>query len=162
MARYTQRGSAFVEIMIALFIVVLLVLSITAVSPMTSRLQAQARQYTYATQVAQSVLERIRTLDFLRIDGNGLLQAGLGQTLEVNDANYWRVRFTQITTPGGDTLNLNSQLRNAQGAIEVFNLTTNNNISIGLKTVYVTIRWEEPRTGRPQQVQLATTIASLR
>jgi len=162
LGRYTQRGSALVEIMIALFIVALLVLSITAVSPMTSRLQTQARQYTYATQVAQSVLERIRTLDFLQITGDGLIQAGLGQTLEVNDANYWRVRFTQITTPGGDTLNLNSQLRNAQGTIEVFNLTTNNNISIGLKTVYVTIRWEEPRTGRTQQVQLATTIASLR
>jgi hypothetical protein len=44
----------------------------------------------------------------------------------------------------------------------VFNLTTNNNISIGLKTVFVTIRWQEPRTNRWQQVQLATSIASLR
>lgn len=160
--RFTQRGSVFAEILIALTIVGMLVLTIAAVSPMTTRMQTQARQYTYATQIAQSVLERIRTMDFLQITGNGVLQAGLGQVVEVNDANYWRVRFTQITTPGAAVVNLNDQLHNAQGTIEIFNLTTNNNISIGLKTVYVTIRWEEPRTGRQQQVQLATTIASLK
>lgn len=160
--RYQLRGSAFVEILIALFIVVMLVLSIAAVSPMTTRMQTQARQYTYATQVAQSVLERIRTLDFLQITGSGVVNAGLGQTVEVNDANYWRVRFTQINTPGGGTLNLNDHLRSPQGTIEIFNLTTNNGISIGLKTVFVTIRWQEPRTGRQQQVQFATTIASLK
>jgi hypothetical protein len=44
----------------------------------------------------------------------------------------------------------------------VVNLTTNNNISIGLKTVIVTVRWQEPRTNQWQQVQLATTIASLK
>ncbi|MER3558470.1 MAG: hypothetical protein C4336_02640 [Armatimonadota bacterium] len=160
--RFTQRGSVFTEILIALTIVGMLVLSIAAVSPMTTRMQTQARQYTYATQIAQSVLERIRTMDFLQITGNGVLQAGLGEVVEVNNADYWRVRFTQIRTPGAVVVNLNDQLRKAQGTIEIFNLTTNNNISIGLKTVYVTIRWEEPRTGRQQQVQLATTIASLK
>jgi hypothetical protein len=86
----------------------------------------------------------------------------LGQTIELNDTNQFRVRFTTLQTPGGGTLNLANELRSGFGTIEVVNLTTNNNISIGLKTVIVTVRWQEPRTNQWQQVQLATTIASLK
>ncbi len=154
------RGSAFTEVLIAMFIVVILVMGITAMSPMTSRMQTQARQYTYATNVAQTVLERVRTLPFLSITPNGLIGAGLGETIPLNGTNHFRVSFTQIQTPSG-SLNLRPELREGTGTIEVFNLTTNNNISIGLKTVFVTIQWREPSTNRLQQVQLATTIASL-
>ncbi len=156
------RGSAFAEILISVFIVTLLVLSITALSPMTTRMQRQAQQYTFATNVAQTALERVRTLDFLQITANGLIAAGVGQTIELNDANQFRVRFTSIQLPGGTTLNLANELRNGFGTIEVLNLTTNNNISIGLKSVIVTVRWQEPRTNRWQQVQFATTVASLK
>ncbi|MFN7017006.1 MAG: hypothetical protein ACK4P5_07585 [Fimbriimonadales bacterium] len=156
------RGSAFTEILISVFIVTLLVLSITALSPMTMRMQRQAQEYTFATNVAQTALERVRTLDFLQITANGLLAAGIGQTIELNDTNRFRVRFTSLQLPGGATLNLANELRNGFGTIEVVNLTTNNNISIGLKTVIVTVRWQEARTNRWQQVQFATTVASLK
>ena len=156
------RGSAFTEILISVFIVTLLVLSITALSPMTMRMQRQAQEYTFATNVAQTALERVRTLDFLQITANGLLAAGIGQTIELNDTNQFRVRFTSLQLPGGATLNLANELRNGLGTIEVVNLTTNNNISIGLKTVIVTVRWQEARTNRWQQVQFATTVASLK
>lgn len=156
------RGSAFAEILVSVFIVTLLVLSIAAMSPMTTRMQRQAQQYTFATNVAQTALERVRTLDFLQITANGLIAAGIGQTVELNEQNQFRVRFTSLQTPGGGPLNLTNELRNGFGTIEVVNLTTNNNISIGLKTVIVTVRWQEPRTNRWQQVQLATTIASLK
>jgi len=156
-----QRGSALTEILIAVFIVTLLVLTITAMSPMSTRMQRRAQQFTFATNVAQTALERVRTLDFLQITAEGLLAAGLGQTIELNEANRFRVRFTTLQTPGGGTLNLANDLRNGFGTIEVTNLTTNNNISIGLKTIIVTVRWQEPRTGDWQQVQLATTVASL-
>ncbi len=156
------RGSAFTEILISVFIVTLLVLSITALSPMTMRMQRQAQEYTFATNVAQTALERVRTLDFLQITANGLLAAGIGQTIELNDTNQFRVRFTSLQLPGGATLNLANELRNGFGTIEVVNLTTNNNISIGLKTVIVTVRWQEARTNRWQQVQFATTVASLK
>ena len=158
----TRRGSALTEILIAVFIVTLLVLTITAMSPISTRMQRRAQQFTFATNVAQTALERVRTLDFLQITANGLISAGLGQTIELNDANQFRVRFTTLQTPGGGTLNLTNELRNGFGTIEVVNLTTNNNISIGLKTVIVTVRWQEPRTNQWQQVQLATTIASLK
>jgi type II secretory pathway pseudopilin PulG len=158
----TRRGSALTEILIAVFIVTLLVLTITAMSPMSTRMQRRAQQFTFATNVAQTALERVRTLDFLQITANGLISAGLGQTIELNDANQFRVRFTTLQTPGGGTLNLANDLRNGFGTIEVVNLTTNNNISIGLKTIIVTVRWQEPRTGDWQQVQLATTVASLK
>jgi type II secretory pathway pseudopilin PulG len=157
-----QRGSALTEILIAVFIVTLLVLTITAMSPMSTRMQRRAQQFTFATNVAQTALERVRTLDFLQITAEGLLAAGLGQTIELNEANRFRVRFTTLQTPGGGTLNLANDLRNGFGTIEVTNLTTNNNISIGLKTIIVTVRWQEPRTGDWQQVQLATTVASLK
>lgn len=156
------QGSAFTELLVSVFIVTLLVLSITALTPMTSRMQRQAQQYTFATNVAQTALERIRTLDFLQITANGLIAAGVGETIELNDTNRFRVRFTALQTPGGGTLNLANELRNGFGTVEVLNLTTNNNISIGLKTVIVTVRWQEPRTNRWQQVQFATTIASLK
>ncbi|MCS6919747.1 MAG: hypothetical protein NZM28_08255, partial [Fimbriimonadales bacterium] len=152
------RGSAFTEILVSVFIVTLLVLSIAAMSPMTTRMQRQAQQYTFATNVAQTALERVRTLDFLQITANGLIAAGVGQTIELNEANQFRVRFTSLQTPGGGALNFANELRNGFGTVEVVNLTTNNNISIGLKTVIVTVRWQEPRTNRWQQVQLATTI----
>lgn len=155
-----RRGSAFVELLLAVLLVTLLVLSITAVTPMTTRMQTQAQQYSYATNLAQSVLERIRTLEFSQITFEGLQQNGLAQTLVLNESNHFIASFTTIATPGG-TINLNTNLRNATGIIEVFNLTTTNNISIGLKTVFVTIRWQEPRTNRWQQVQLATSVASL-
>jgi type II secretory pathway pseudopilin PulG len=158
----TQRGSALTEILIAVFIVTLLVLTITAMSPMSTRMQRRAQQFTFATNVAQTALERVRTLDFLQITANGLISAGLGQTIELNDTNQFRVRFTTLQTPGGGTLNLANDLRNGFGTIEVVNLTTSNNISIGLKTVIVTVRWQEPRTNQWQQVQLATTVASLK
>lgn len=150
-----------VELLLAVLLVTMLVLSITAVTPMTTRMQTQAQQYTYATNLAQTVLERIRTLDLNQITFAGLQQNGLAQTLTLDEPNHFIARFTTVTTPGG-AINLNTNLRNATGTIEVFNLTTNNNISIGLKTVFVTIRWQEPRTNRWQQVQLATSIASLR
>mgnify|MGYP001627418866 CR=1 FL=1 len=156
------RGSAFAEILVSVFIVTLLVLSIAAMSPMTTRMQRQAQQYTFAANVAQTAIERVRTLDFLQITANGLIAAGIGQSIELNEQNRFRVRFTILQTPGGGTLNLANDLRNGFGTIEVVNLTTNNNISIGLKTVIVTVRWQEPRTNRWQQVQLATTIASLK
>lgn len=156
------RGSAFAEILVSVFIVTLLVLSIAAMSPMTTRMQRRAQQYTFATTVAQTALERVRTLDFLQITANGLISAGIGETIELNDTNQFRVRFTSLQTPGGNTLNLANELRNGFATIEVVNLTTNNNISIGLKTVIVTVRWQEPGTNRWQQVQLATTIASLK
>jgi len=155
------RGSALTEALIAAFIVTLLVLSIAAISPMSTRMQRRAQQFTFATNAAQTALERIRTLDFLQITAEGLIAAGLGQTIEMNEMNRFRVRFTTLQTPGGGTLNLANELRNGFGTIEVTNLTTNNNISIGLKTIIVTVRWQEPRTGTWQQVQLATTIASL-
>ncbi|GBC93507.1 hypothetical protein HRbin15_01998 [bacterium HR15] len=155
-----RKGSAMVEMLIAMTLVVLLVLSVTAVTPMTSRMQTQAQQYTYAANLAQTVLERIRTLDFNQITFEGLQQNGLAQSLTLSETNHFIASFTSIPTPGG-TIELNTRLRNATGTIEVFNLTTNNNISIGLKTVFVTIRWQEPRTNRWQQVQLATSIASL-
>ena len=158
----TRRGSALTEILIAVFIVTLLVLTITAMSPISTRMQRRAQQFTFATNVAQTALERVRTLDFLQITAEGLLAAGLGQTIELNEANRFRVRFTTLQTPGGGTLNLANDLRNGFGTIEVTNLTTNNNISIGLKTIIVTVRWQEPRTGDWQQVQLATTVASLK
>lgn len=158
----TQRGSALTEILVAVFIVTLLVLSIAAISPMSTRMQRRAQQFTFATNVAQIALERVRTMDFLQITANGLINAGLGQTIELNDTNQFRVRFTSLQTPGGGTLNFTNELRNGFGTIEVMNLTTNNNISIGLKTVIVTVRWQEPRTGNWQQVQLATTVASLK
>jgi hypothetical protein len=85
----------------------------------------------------------------------------LAQTLVLNEPNHFIASFTTITTPGGGTINLGANLRNGTGTIEVFNLTTNNNIAIGLKTVFVTIRWQEPRTNRWQQVQVATSVASL-
>ncbi|GIV08746.1 MAG: hypothetical protein KatS3mg019_0837 [Fimbriimonadales bacterium] len=156
------RGSAFAEVLVSVFIVALLVLSIAAISPMTARMQRRAQQYTFAANVAQTALERVRTLDFLQITANGLISAGIGQTIELNDTNQFRVRFTSLQTPGGGTLNLANELRNGFGTVEVINLTTSNNISIGLKTVIVTVRWQEPRTNRWQQVQLATTIASLK
>ncbi|MEN3001811.1 MAG: hypothetical protein ABDI19_08225 [Armatimonadota bacterium] len=156
-----QQGSAFVEMLIAILLVALLVLSITAVTPMTTRMQTQAQQYSYATNLVQTVLERIRTLDFNQITFEGLQQNGLAQSLVLNEPNRFVASFTTISVPGGGTLNLTTNLRNATGTIEVVNLTTNNNISIGLKTVFVTIRWQEPRTDRWQQVQLATSIASL-
>ncbi|MFN7019577.1 MAG: hypothetical protein ACK4RG_09975, partial [Fimbriimonadales bacterium] len=90
------RGSVFTEILISVFIVTLLVLSITALSPMTMRMQRQAQEYTFATNVAQTALERVRTLDFLQITANGLLAAGIGQTIELNDTNQFRVRFTSL------------------------------------------------------------------
>ncbi len=155
-----KRGSAFTEVLIAMFVVVLLVMGITAMSPMTARMQTQARQYTYATNVAQSVLERVRTLPFLSITPNGLIGAGLAQNVLVNDTNHFLVTFNTLQTPSG-TLNLSTELPNGAGIITVVNHTTNNNISIGLKTVFVTIQWQEPGTGRLQQVQLATAIASL-
>jgi type II secretory pathway pseudopilin PulG len=157
-----RRGSALTEVLVAVFIVTLLVLSIAAISPMSTRMQRRAQQFTFATNVAQTALERIRTLDFLQITANGLISAGLAQTIELNETNRFRVRFTTIQTPGGGTLNLANELRSGFGTIEVVNLTTNNNISIGLKTVIVTVRWQEPRTNQWQQVQLATTIASLK
>ena len=161
MRRHQQRGSALVEILIAVMLVTLLVLSITAVTPMTTRMQTQAQQYTYATNLAQTVLERIRTLDFNQITFTGLQREGLAQTLVLDQPNHFIASFTTITSPGGGTINLGANLRNGTGTIEVFNLTTNNNIAIGLKTVFVTIRWQEPRTDRWQQVQVATSIASL-
>lgn len=154
------QGSALTEVLVAMFVVVLMVLGITAVSPMTTRMQTQARQYTYATNVAQTVLERVRTMPFLNITPDGLIGAGVAQTVAFNSPNHFRLNFTSVQTSGG-VLNLGAELRNAVGTIEVFNLTTNNNISIGLKTVFVTIQWSEPQTNRLQQVQLATTIASL-
>jgi Tfp pilus assembly protein PilV len=81
----TRRGSALTEILIAVFIVTLLVLTITAMSPMSTRMQRRAQQFTFATNVAQTALERVRTLDFLQITANGLISAGLGQTIELND-----------------------------------------------------------------------------
>jgi Tfp pilus assembly protein PilW len=161
MRRYRQRGSAFVEILIAVMLAALLVLSITAITPTTTRMQTQAQQYTYATNLAQTVLERIRTLDFNQITFTGLQGEGLAQTLVLDEPNHFIASFTTITTPGGGTINLGANLRNGTGTIEVFNLTTNNNIAIGLKTVFVTIRWQEPRTNRWQQVQVATSVASL-
>jgi len=158
---HRQRGSAFVELLLAVLLVTLLVLSITAVTPMTTRMQTQAQQYSYATNLAQTVLERIRTLDFNQITFEGLQQNGLAQSLTLSETNHFIASFTTISVPGGGTINLNTNLRNAIGTIEVFNLTANNNISIGLKTVFVTIRWQEPRTNRWQQVQLATSVASL-
>ncbi|MCX7992785.1 MAG: hypothetical protein N2651_03850 [Fimbriimonadales bacterium] len=155
------RGSAFTEILIAVFIVTLLTLSIAALSPMTARMQRQAHQFTFATNVAQTALERVRTLDFLQITANGLLAAGIGQTIEQNNANQFRVRFTTLPLPGGGTLNLTNELHNGSGTVEVVNLTTNNDIPIGLKTIIVTVRWQEPRTSRWHQVQFATTVASL-
>ncbi|MCS7065233.1 MAG: hypothetical protein NZL85_03040 [Fimbriimonadales bacterium] len=149
------------ELLIAVLLVALLVLSIAAMTPMTSRMQTQAQQYSYATNLAQTVLERIRTLDFNQITFEGLQQSGLAQTLTLNEPNRFIASFTTVSVPGGGTINLTTNLRNATGTIEVLNLTTNNNISIGLKTICVTIRWQEPRTDRWQQVQLATSVASL-
>ncbi len=156
------QGSALTELLIAVSIVTLLVLGITAVSPLTTRMQTQARQFSYATSVAQTVLERIRTLDFLQVTANGLLNAGLIQSVELDEPNRFRGRFTTVPTGDGGTLGLASQLRNATGTIEVFNEVTNNNISTGVKRVFVTVRWQEPRTGRWHQVQLATIIVSLK
>ncbi len=159
--RRIQNGSAFVELLIAVFVVTLLVLSIVAVSPMTTRMQTQARQYTYATNVAQTVLERLRTQDFLQVTAGGLLSAGIIQSVELDEPNRFIGRFTTVAAPGGGTVELATQLPNVSGTIEVFNETTNNNISTGVKRVFVTIRWQEPRTGRWQQVQLATIVVSL-
>jgi type II secretory pathway pseudopilin PulG len=158
----TRRGSALTEILIAVFIVTLLVLTITAMSPISTRMQRRAQQFTFATNVAQTALERVRTLDFLQITANGLISAGLGETIELNDTNRFRVRFTTLQTPGGGALNLANELRSGFGTIVVVNLTMNNNISMGLKTIIVTVRWQEPRTNQWQQVQLATTVASLK
>ncbi len=155
-----QKGSAFAELLMAVLLVTLLVLSITAMTPMTTRMQTQAQQYSYATNLAQTVLERVRTLDFNQITFEGLQQNGLAQSLVLSEPNHFIARFTTVSTPSGN-INLNTNLRNATGTIEVFNLTTNNNISIGLKTIFVTIRWQEAHTGRWQQVQLTTSIASL-
>ncbi len=157
----TCRGSALTELLIAVLLVTLLVLSIAAITPTTSRMQTQAQQYTYALNLAQTVLERVRTLDFNQITFEGLQQNGLAQTLVLSEPNHFIAQFTAVSTPGGGTLNLGTNLREASGTIEVFNLTTSNNISIGLKTIFVTIQWREPRTNRVQQVQLATSVASL-
>lgn len=159
--RSRLQGSALTELLIAVLVVTLLVLGITAVSPMTTRLQTQARQYSYATSVAQTVLERVRTLNFLQITANGLLSAGLIQSVELNEPNRFRGQFTTVPAVGGGNLELATQLRNATGTIEVFNEVTNNNISTGVKRVFVTVRWQEPASGRWQQVQLATIIVSL-
>ncbi len=156
-----QRGGALVEVLVAVFIATLLVLSLVALAPMTSRLQRQAEQYSFAANIAQTALERIRTLDFLQINANGLIAAGIGEVVELNGPNQFRVRFNNLRLANGETLALGTRLRNGFGTVEVINLTTNNNISIGLRTVIVTIRWQEPATDRWQQVQLATTIASL-
>jgi type II secretory pathway pseudopilin PulG len=158
----TRRGSALTEVLIAVFIVTLLVLSIAAISPMSTRMQRRAQQFTLATNVVQTALERVRTLDFLQITAEGLIAAGLGQTIELNETNRFRVRFTTLQTPGGGTLNLADEFRNGFGTIEVVNLTTNNNISIGLKSIILTVRWQEPRTNDWQQVQMATLVASLK
>ncbi len=155
------QGSALTELLVAVFLVALLVLSIASVSPMTTRMQTQARQFSYATSVAQTVLERIRTLNFLQVTAEGLLNAGLIQSVELSEPNRFRGRFTTVPAAGGGNLDLATQLRNATGTIEVFNEVTNNNISTGVKRVFVTVRWQEPGTGRWQQVQLATIIVSL-
>lgn len=156
-----KAGSALAEVLVAVFIVVLLALSIAAISPMTTRMQRQAEQYTFAANLAQTTLERIRTLDFLQITATGLVAAGLGETIEQNDANLFRVRFTNLRLSNGETLNIARHLRNGFCIVEVHNLTTANNISIGLKTVIVTVHWQEPVTNRWQQVRLATSVASL-
>ncbi len=157
----TCRGSALTELLIAVLLVTLLVLSIAAITPTTSRMQTQAQQYTYALNLAQTVLERVRTLEFNQITFEGLQQNGLAQTLVLSEPNHFIAQFTTVSTPGGGTINLGTNLREAVGTIEVFNLTTNNDIAIGLKTIFVTIQWREPRTNRVQQVQLATSVASL-
>ena len=126
-----RRGSALTEVLVAVFIVTLLVLSIAAISPMSTRMQRRAQQFTFATNVAQTVLERIRTLDFLQITANGLISAGLAQTIELNETNRFRVRFTTIQTPGGGTLNLANELRSGFGTIEVVNLTRTTTSRLG-------------------------------
>ncbi|MDW8107834.1 MAG: hypothetical protein RMK45_10210 [Armatimonadota bacterium] len=148
------RGSAFTEILVSVFIVTLLVLSITALSPMTARMQRQAQQYTRATTMAQLILEHIRMMDFSRVTAENLLTEptfiAAGFQVFLIDAN--RVEILPIS----------AEFHGYSAIVEIVNLTTNNNISIGLKTITVTVQWHEAGTGRQRTVRMATTIASLR
>ncbi|MCW5934179.1 MAG: prepilin-type N-terminal cleavage/methylation domain-containing protein [Fimbriimonadia bacterium] len=155
------QGFSLVEVLLAVFICTIMVLSAAALMPVSNRARLKAEQYSRAATAAQSMLEQLRTQDYASITRAQLQAEGLiGTTVLLDQPRHFVAEFTTFTLGNGTTLNLSTYLNQGSGLLEVIELEDTGGRSLDLKTIIVTIRWREQ--GQQRQSQVSTMVARLR
>jgi len=160
---YPKKGGfSLIEVLLTVFLVAIFVLSVAAMTPLSNKLRIKADRYAKATNAAQAMMERIRTLEYSQLTLAQLQGLGLVQgTPSVNEQYRFVVPFDQVRISSSTGMPLSSYLNGCTGQLEVIDLLDSNGRPVDLKSVFVTIRWTEPN-GQNRQMRLSTVIPRLR
>lgn len=158
-----QKGFNLVEVLIATFLVSVLVLSVAALMPVSSSLRGKADYYSKATNLAQIIFERLRTLEYNQLTYEQLLSLGLiqGRSDDGSNPNRFVGTFRQVTLTNGVIVDLTTYLPRGEGSIEVITLVDGNGRSLDMKSLIVRINWQE-KNRQTRQIALGTIIPRLR
>lgn len=160
--KFKGGGFSLIEVLLTVFLVAIFVLSVAAMTPVSNQLRIKADRYAKATNAAQAMMERIRTLEYSQLTLTQLQGLELvNGTPSVNEPYRFVVPFDQVRLSGSTSMPLSSYLNGCTGQLEVIDLLDSNGRPIDLKSVFVTIRWNEPN-GQSRQVRLSTVIPRLR
>lgn len=160
--KFKRGGFSLVEVLLTVFLVAIFVLSVAAMTPVSNKLRIKADRYAKATNAAQAMMERIRTLEYSQLTLTQLQGLGLVEgNPSVNEQYRFVVPFNQVRLSGSTSMPLSSYLNGCTGQLEVIDLLDSNSRPIDLKSVFVTIRWTEPNA-ESRQVRLSTIIPRLR
>ncbi|HEU4752641.1 MAG TPA: prepilin-type N-terminal cleavage/methylation domain-containing protein [Armatimonadota bacterium] len=142
-----RRGVTLTEVMVGVFVLGLTVLVAGSVFPITMLMRDRSSGYSTAATFAQRKLEQVRKIDSTRINYNGLLAAGVIDSLgTVPTGSSATFPFTTVDSVG-------TALKGGTGQLNVTGMGTD------LVTVQVVVSWRGLHD-RAESIQATTSIAN--
>lgn len=147
--RRIKKGFTFLEVLLALFLVVTSATIVLATMPLSTSARVKADLNNRATSLAQKQLEAIRGRGYANATANQLLTAGLiDSSTEVSTSTY---AFTN--NDSGVLDNPAKVLPSGTGTVKV------EQIDLDLRRVIVTVKWTD--RGKNFTTTVGTLIANL-
>lgn len=130
-----QKAFSLIEVMIAVFILLVGILAVLTMFPFGVRLARYSKMTTIATQLAQEKIEEIISKSYADISKES------EQTLGAPFDDYSRKTDVTCFDPNG------------------VGLSPNCPDDTGIKEIKVTVSWTSPLRASPQKIELSTLIA---
>lgn len=135
-----QRGTGLIEVIFALFVLVMMILMFAAVIPSVARSSRYSSSYVMAAQLAQHKIDQIRKVGFSKTNADGLLEANLIDSATPTASNGTAVSFSFTNQ---DRL-LSFFPQGAEGVVTVDNYAPSfNGSSFTMRHVEVRITWRD-------------------
>lgn len=149
MNRNRKAGFSLIEVLFAIFMVLMCALVFSATMPIANTSRAKANRQSMATSLAQKQLESIKVLGYANCTGSLLYSAGLLDSKTTVETDTWA--FTNVDV--GEYDDVATVLPGGVGTVKIEQL------ALELKEITIVVQWDEANGKRT--VELSTRIANL-